>query len=211
MGQLDDTEVDHDEWLAESFFPYLANTPHVEKLKIYLEGDTKHDTEPYEIGESILDILSDLPLQYLQLRGLVLGSEALLLDLEDVWPSLTHLEILGQSVSLTGLPRFLALPCLQHLELQLDLRREALSEPYSLGGSILTTLVGSKGGKVCSKFADIDFVARALLSIAPNLTCVAWPTPGEGASKNEVRQYECAEFLNGHLASLREIDTLRSM
>ncbi|KAG8760485.1 hypothetical protein FRC12_009567 [Ceratobasidium sp. 428] len=209
MDMLDDSEVSRDEWLITEFFPCLANAPRVEKLKIHLEEDTK--PEPYGIGESALDILSDLPLQCLQLRGLVLDSEALQMDLDNIWPSLTHLEILERSVSLAGLPRFVAIPCLQHLELQLDLRRETLPELSGLGESNLTTLVTSKGGKVCSKFADVDFVARALLSIAPNLTCVTWPTPEGSAPKNEVRQHECVEFLNGQLSSLREINKLRSM
>ncbi|KAG8792088.1 hypothetical protein FRC12_007199 [Ceratobasidium sp. 428] len=209
MDLLDDSEVSRDEWLITEFFPCLADAPRVEKLKIYLEEDTK--PEPYEIGESVLDILSELPLQHIQLRGLVLDSEALQMDLDNIWPSLTHLEILEQSVSLAGLPKFAAIPCLQHLELQLDLRRETLPELYSLGESNLTTLAASKGGKVCSKFADVDFVARALLSIAPSLMCVTWPTPEGSAPKNEVRQHECVEFLNGQLSSLREINMLRSM
>ncbi|KAG8706656.1 hypothetical protein FRC09_002296 [Ceratobasidium sp. 395] len=210
MGLVDETEFEHDLWLAEMFFPCLADAPHVENLKIYVEGDAKDGViEPFEIDEPVLDIMSHLPLQYLQLRGLVLDSEALQMDLNSVWPLLTHLEIPAQPVSLAGLPKFIAISCLQHLEVQLDLRREDFPEPYDLESS-LTTLAASKGGKVCSNFADVDFVVHVLLSVAPNLTHVTWPTPGGGASKNEVRQYECAEFLNGYLLSLRETSTLRS-
>ncbi|KAG8796178.1 hypothetical protein FRC12_003769 [Ceratobasidium sp. 428] len=212
MGLLDEEGVDSDSWLAD-FFPCLANAPRVENLKIYLEGQTKHEPiEPFEIDEDALDTMSQLPLQYLQLRDLVLGSETLQnMDLDVAWPSLTHLEIPAQSVSLTGLAKFVAIPSLQHLELQLDLQRESVPEYYDLGQSSLVTLVTSKGGKVCSKFADVDFVARALLSMAPRLTCVTWPTPGKNTFKNEILQYERAEILNGYLSSLREINRLQSM
>ncbi|KAG8760484.1 hypothetical protein FRC12_009566 [Ceratobasidium sp. 428] len=211
MDEPEPEHMDYDEWLAEIFFPRLVDAPHVEKLKIDVDDDDSFPLDPYVINRPSLIILSHLPLGFLRLGNLVLNSEALQLNLNEIWPSLTQLEIPAQPVSLAGLPKFVAIPCLQHLEIQLDLQREAVAEPYGLGESSLISLVASKGGKVCSKFADVDYVTRALLSIAPHLTCITWPTPGEDASKKEVRQYECAEILNGYLSSLREINTLRSM
>ncbi|KAG8792090.1 hypothetical protein FRC12_007201 [Ceratobasidium sp. 428] len=209
MDEFEDEDIDYDEWLAEIFFPCLVDVPHVEKLKIYTAARAEFRLDPFVIDRASLMFFSHLPLRVLHLHNLVLGSDALQLNLNDVWSSLIRLEIPGQPVSLAGLAKFVAIPCLQHLEVQLDLRRESL--PDCDLESSLTTLIASKGGKVCSNFADVGFVARTLLSIVPHLTCVTWSKPGEDATKDEVRQYECAEFLNGYLSSLRDINTLQSM
>ncbi|KAG8706655.1 hypothetical protein FRC09_002295 [Ceratobasidium sp. 395] len=209
---MDELEPEgHDEWLAEIVFPCLIDAPRTEKLEIYPAADAANRLGPFVIDRPSLMVFSPLPLRVLHLRNLVLGSDALQLNLNDIWPSLIHLEIPGQLVALAGLPKFVAIPRLQHLELQLDLQSEPVAKPYAPGESSLVALVASKGGTMCSNSANIDFVASTLLSVAPRLTSVIWPTPGKSASKDEVRQYERAKILNGRLSSLREINTLRSI
>ncbi|KAG8702523.1 hypothetical protein FRC08_003436 [Ceratobasidium sp. 394] len=209
MDRLDSTEIDHHDWLNEDFFPCLASALHITELKIWAELGTENSDSPYVIDDTVLPMFSHLPLQSLLLRDMVLPSEALQLDLGTIWPSLTRLEIPGQRVSLASLPRFATLHRLQYLELELDLRNEPIPELHGLKQPALTTLVTSKGGKMCSRFADIDSVARSLLAILPGVTCVTWPEPKEGAPMEEIRQHEFAEYLNGHLSSLREIRALR--
>ncbi|KAG8717787.1 hypothetical protein FRC09_013659 [Ceratobasidium sp. 395] len=205
LGMLELYEIGEEFWLMERFFPLLLNAPKLTDLRI--DANLGRNTEYwYHIDEPMLGILQQLPIKSLHLGEIRLDAQALSLDLASVWPSVTSLRMPCQPASLEIISRFAQLPNLHQLELSLDLCKPTLE--YCKTTSHLTVLEASPSSIICSSFKDIDQIARALLDIFPDITCVAWPNdPGNGPTKKLA--CERAEFLNGYLATLREFQTFK--
>ncbi|KAG8682929.1 hypothetical protein FRC08_014641, partial [Ceratobasidium sp. 394] len=203
-GLIDDPDVEHVSWLIEEFFPLLLNAPHLANLRVDAEPTNNVDNN-FVIGGSVMEIFQKLPLKTLHLEDIYLNDAALDFDLASVWPLVTRLCIPQQPAPPAILSRFAAVPGLQYLELRLDLRKPMLG--YNHSASPLAVLSAGPASGICWGFKDLDLTTRALLDVFPNLTRVAWPKPDEGISSKFTAAH--VEFLNGHLATLREIRELR--
>ncbi|KAG9080600.1 hypothetical protein FRC06_006374 [Ceratobasidium sp. 370] len=209
LNGLDDRDQDDDnEWFNEDLFSHLENAPNLGELKLVAFPRDETKNVVCALDESSMRILSALPLHTLSLHYIGFAHDALDMDLATIFPSLTRLEMPSRLVSLATLPYFTRIPSLQYLELCLDLRNEVVLGLDDAGQYDLTTLATGAGGEICTTFDDMDSVARILLSMWPNLTCLAWPRPDE-ATKPEILKYEWAESLNAHITSLREISPFR--
>ncbi|KAG9080177.1 hypothetical protein FS749_008104 [Ceratobasidium sp. UAMH 11750] len=162
MNRIDGDEEAPDQldWLINDVFPCLANAPHLADLAIKVDPREESESKVYEIGESVLAILSGLPLVSLLLDNIVLSDEYMNVDPAATWPSLTRLQMPAHTASLAWLCRFATLPCLQHLELELDLENGEIVDTSNLTQPTLTTLVTGAGGAMCSGVAETDSVAR---------------------------------------------------
>ncbi|KAG8695631.1 hypothetical protein FRC09_009025 [Ceratobasidium sp. 395] len=204
-GELD---ADDNTWLMEEFFPLLLNTPRLADLKINAHANYVRD-DNFVIGESVLRIFQGLPgLKRLHLDEVYLSDEALQFDLASAWPSVTHLKLPGHAASLASLSRFASLPELYHLELQMELYDP--TREYDTTLSPLMVLEASFGSAICSKFEEMDRVLHALLNTFPELTRVVWADDPLSRLADQ-HTIERAGFLNGYLATLRELRALKKL
>jgi hypothetical protein len=108
------------EWIISELFPLFNSTPHLTSLDLVVDPYIWDD--PYDCGrQSLLDIMSRLPLTFVSLFGLHLGdltaNGALL---RATWPHVTELRLPHELASFPALVQFAALPNLQKLVLDFD-------------------------------------------------------------------------------------------
>ncbi|QRW03756.1 hypothetical protein RhiLY_02755 [Ceratobasidium sp. AG-Ba] len=150
--------------------PSLREAVHLMRLELAVDSQTKN----YMFDKSGMDVFSKLPLLELSLKPFYLSENAINMDLGAVWALLTRLEMPTHRASLADLSRFATIPCLNYLELFLDLQLNDTQQTNTIHQTELTRLVASPGSTITSDPDEIQLVVHFLASAWPNLSSVTW-------------------------------------
>ncbi|KAG8677962.1 hypothetical protein FRC08_018181 [Ceratobasidium sp. 394] len=199
--------INREEWLCKKIIHPLQNIPSLASLTIKADSSG----EIIEIGPESLAVFSQLPLQAVSFVGMRMRADCLNQQLGDAWPYVTLFDMPAHRASLATLDCFASFPRLKELVLTLDLKSEPLVF-YPRRSSWLHTLrSGSGSNSICSGAMDLDFVARVLVSMWPNLVKVEWPAPtGPQITTSQADALNRVQFLNSYIATLRELQALRN-
>ncbi|KAG8710297.1 hypothetical protein FRC08_017359 [Ceratobasidium sp. 394] len=195
-------------WFTNEFFPLLLNAPNVTDLRIDADPVRMMD-ESFPIYIDSLRILQRLPLKSLRLCQIRIYDDDS--DLPSIWPSVTHLHLPEHYSSFDTFLAFAALPALEHLELDLDLKIVPAYEPRTIQPSTLTVLEAGPYSDITSDSKELDTVAHLLLDIWPNLSHVVWPEPkaSDDGLLGKTLASKSVKSLNGYIATLRDLRGLK--
>ncbi|KAF8604323.1 hypothetical protein BDV93DRAFT_544036 [Ceratobasidium sp. AG-I] len=191
-------------WLSNELPTLLEHTSHLQQFNY----DARESTRMYNIHDTqLLEAMSALPLQSVNLSGLSINTINLLRGVATAWPRVTKLRMPDQLVRLDKIAQFSDMPNLQTLSIGILFSDTPASWPTP--NTKFHTLEDTSAASLLYGDVDVAKAARFLVSAWPNLQRIAWAARTATLSaRTEKRYFGLNKSLNEEIRLARGVEVV---